>query len=175
VTTLGNIPGMATTTLGGNPVNTSGDLPAVGSQAPDFTLTSSADLSDVTAASLAGKRVVLNIFPSIDTPTCATSVRKFNELASSLANTTVVCVAADLPFAMKRFCGAEGIENVVTASTFRSEFGTAYGVKMVDGRLAGLLARSVVVLDETGKVIHSQLVPSIGDEPNYDAAIASLG
>ena len=166
---------MATTTIGGNPVNTIGDLPAVGSHTPAFTITSSADLSDVTDATLKGTRVVLNIFPSIDTATCATSVRKFNELAAGLANTTVVCVAADLPFAMKRFCGAEGIENVVTASTFRSDFGTTYGVQMIDGRLRGLLARSVVVLDEAGKVIHSQLVPSVGDEPDYDAAVAALG
>ena len=164
---------MATTTLGGNPVNTVGELPAVGSKAPSFALTA-ADMSEVTLAGLAGKRVVLNIFPSIDTGVCATSTRKFNELAAGLANTTVVCVSADLPFALKRFCGAEGIENVTTASTFRSSFGEDYGVKMADGRLAALMARSVVVVDAAGKVIYTQLCPSIGEEPNYDAAIAAL-
>jgi len=119
--------------------------------------------------------VVLNIFPSIDTPTCAASTRRFNELASGLDNTTVVCVSADLPFAMNRFCGAEGLTNVTVASTFRGDFGTAYGVKMADGKLAGLMARAVVVLDEGGKVLHSQLVPEIAQEPDYDAAVASLG
>ena len=165
---------MATTALGGNPVHTVGDLPSVGAPSPSFTLTKG-DLSDVTPTDLEGKRVVLNIFPSIDTPTCATSVRKFNEIASSLDNTVVLCVSADLPFAQGRFCGAEGLSNVVTASTFRSDFGTAYGLTLADGRLAGLLARSVVVLDEHGTVVHSQLVPEIAQEPDYDAAIASLG
>jgi thioredoxin-dependent peroxiredoxin len=146
----------------------------VGSATPSFTITK-ADLSDVGPADFAGQRLVINIFPSIDTAVCATSVRKFNEAAASLANTTVLCVSADLPFALNRFCGAEGISNVVTASTFRGDFGTAYGVEMVDGRLKGLLARSVVVLDETGTVLHSQLVPAISDEPDYDAAIAALG
>jgi thiol peroxidase len=164
---------MATTALGGNPVHTVGDLPSVGAPSPSFTLTKG-DLSDVTPADLAGKRVVLNIFPSIDTPTCATSVRKFNEIAAGLDNTVVLCVSADLPFAQGRFCGAEGITNVVTASTFRSDFGTAYGLTMADGRLAGLLARSVVVLDEHGTVVYNQLVPEIAQEPDYDAAIASL-
>ena len=162
---------MAQTSLGGNPVNTVGDLPAVGSVTPSFTVTT-ADLSDLTPADLAGQRVVINIFPSLDTATCATSVRKFNELASGLDNTTVLCVSADLPFAQARFCGAEGLTNVTTASTFRSDFGTAYGVKMADGKLAGLMARSVVVLDENGTVLHS---PEIAQEPDYDAAIASLG
>ena len=165
---------MAQTALGGNPVNTVGDLPQVGASAPDFTLTGG-DLSDVTKESLAGKRVVLNIFPSIDTPTCATSVRVFNQRAADLENTAVVCVAADLPFAMGRFCGAEGIANVSVASTFRSDFGDAFGVKLADGKLAGLMARAVVVLDENGNVLHSQLVPEIAQEPDYDAAIASLG
>jgi thiol peroxidase len=164
---------MATTALGGNPVHTVGDLPSVGAPSPSFTLTKG-DLSEVTPADLAGKRVVLNIFPSIDTPTCATSVRRFNEIAAGLDNTVVLCVSADLPFAQGRFCGAEGISNVVTASTFRSDFGTAYGLTLADGRLAGLLARSVVVLDEHGTVVHSQLVPEIAHEPDYDAAIASL-
>jgi thioredoxin-dependent peroxiredoxin len=165
---------MAQTHLGGNPVNTAGDLPETGQKTPSFTLTKG-DLSDVTAADLAGQRVVLNIFPSVDTPTCANSVRRFNELASSLDNTTVLCVSADLPFAQGRFCGAEGLTNVSTASSFRSDFGSTYGVQLVDGRLAGLLARAVVVLDTDGTVLHSQLVSEIAQEPDYDSAIASLG
>lgn len=164
---------MATTALGGNPVQTVGELPTVGSHTPAFHLTK-VDLSDLGPDDLAGKRVVLNIFPSIDTPTCAASVRRFNQEAAGLDNTVVVCVSADLPFAQKRFCGAEGIEHVVTASSFRSDFGSAYGVAMADGRLAGLLARSVVVLDEQGDVLHSQLVPEIAQEPDYDAALAVL-
>lgn len=165
---------MAQTALGGNPVHTVGELPTVGSATPSFTLTKG-DLSEIGPADLAGKRVVLNIFPSIDTPTCATSVRKFNELAAGLDNTEVLCVSADLPFAQGRFCGAEGISNVSTASSFRSDFGSAYGVSLADGRLSGLLARAVVVLDESGTVLHSQLVPEIAQEPDYDAAIAALG
>jgi thiol peroxidase len=165
---------MAEITLGGNPVHTVGELPKHGSPAPSFTLTGG-DLSDVSKAELAGRRVVLNIFPSVDTAVCAASVRKFNEMASSLDNTVVVCVSADLPFALGRFCGAEGLADVKTASTFRSDFGDAFGVKMADGKLAGLMARAVVVLDERGTVLHSQLVPEIAQEPDYDAAIASLG
>lgn len=165
---------MAQITLGGNPVNTVGDLPSVGSSTPSFTVTKG-DLSDITPADLAGQRVVLNIFPSIDTPTCAASVRRFNELASGLDNTTVLCVSADLPFAQGRFCAAEGLTNVTSASTFRSDFGSAYGVTLADGKLAGLMARAVVVLDEDGKVLHSQLVPEIAQEPDYDAAVATLG
>ncbi len=165
---------MAQTLLGDNTVNTVGDLPAVGSHTPSFTLTKG-DLSEVSDSDLAGQRVVLNIFPSLDTKVCAISVRKFNEIAASLDNTAVLCVSADLPFAQARFCGAEGLTNVITASTFRSDFGSAYGVKMADGRLAGLMARSVVVLDAAGTVVHSQLVPAIGQEPDYDAAVASLG
>jgi thiol peroxidase len=165
---------MAETALGGNPVHTVGDLPAVGAHTPDFSLTKG-DLTEVTPESFAGTRVILNIFPSIDTPTCATSVRKFNELAAGLDNTVVLCVSADLPFAQGRFCGAEGLANVVTASTFRSDFGSAYGLTLADGKLAGLLARAVVVLDESGDVVHSQLVPEIAREPDYDAALASLG
>jgi thioredoxin-dependent peroxiredoxin len=164
---------MAQTTLGGNPVNTVGDLPAVGSPTPSFTLTK-ADLSDITEADLAGQRVVLNIFPSIDTKVCAASVRKFNELAAGLENATVMNVSADLPFAQGRFCGSEDLTNVTNASTFRGGF-ESYGVTMVDGRLAGLTARAVVVLDADGTVLHSQLVPEIAQEPDYDAAIASLG
>lgn len=165
---------MATTAFKGKPVNTVGDLPAEGSKAPDFTLTGS-DLSDVTPETAQGKRVVLNIFPSVDTGVCAASVRKFNELAAGLDNTTVVNVSADLPFALGRFCGAEGIENALAASTFRDGFGDKYGVTMTDGPLRGLLARSVVVLDTDGTVLHSQLVPEITTEPDYDSAIAALG
>ena len=164
---------MANITFRGTPVQTSGELPAAGSQAPAFTLTDTS-LAEVTSESLAGRRVVLNIFPSVDTGVCAASVRRFNELAAGLENTTVVCASADLPFALGRFCGAEGIENVVAASSFRSSFGADYGVTQADGPLAGLLARSVVVLDEAGKVLYTELVPEIGTEPNYDAAVAAL-
>ena len=166
---------MAQTHLGGSPVHTVGDLPAVGSAAPAFEL-SGADLSPVTSDGLRGQRVVLNIFPSIDTPTCATSVRRFNEAAAQLDNTAVVCVSADLPFAAARFCGAEGLDRVATGSTFRDAgFGQDYGVELADGPFAGLLARAVVVLDGDGSVLHSQLVPEIADEPDYDAALAALG
>lgn len=165
---------MATTALGGTPVNTVGDLPQVGAPAPSFSLVAK-DLSTLTGADLAGTRVVLNIFPSVDTPTCAQSVRVFNERAASMQNTKVVCVSADLPFAQSRFCGSEGLDNVVTASTFRSDFGTSFGVELGEGALAGLLARAVVVLDENGTVVHSQLVPEIANEPDYDAAITALG
>ena len=162
---------MATTALGGNPVNTVGDLPAVGSNAPAFDLVGS-DFASVTLTP--GTRTVLNIFPSVDTGVCAASVRKFNELASGLENTTVVNVSADLPFAQARFCGAEGIENVVAASAFRSSFGEDYGVRMTDGKFEGLFARSVVVVDADGKVAYTQLVPEIATEPDYDAAVAAL-
>jgi thioredoxin-dependent peroxiredoxin len=163
---------MATTALGGNPVNTVGDLPSVGSH-PSFDL-AKGDLSPLTQADVAGKKVILNIFPSVDTPVCATSVRKFNEQASSLDNTVVVCVSADLPFAQGRFCGAEGLANVQTASTFRSDFGTSWGLAIAEGPFAGLLARAVVVLDESGAVTYTELVPEIAQEPNYDAAIAAV-
>jgi thiol peroxidase len=165
---------MSTITLKGNPVQTSGALPSVGADAPGFSLTK-ADLTDIGLPDYSGRRVVLNIFPSLDTPTCATSVRKFNALASQITGTTVLCVSADLPFAASRFCTTEGLQDVVPASSFRSPgFGEAYGVTIVDGPLRGLLARSVVVVDEKGKVIHSQLVPEIADEPDYDAALAVL-
>lgn len=163
---------MAMTALGGSPVSTTGDLPAVGGRAPDFTLTGS-DLSDVTRPE--GRRVVLNIFPSVDTGVCAASVRRFNELAAGLDNTSVICVSADLPFALARFCGAEGIENVTAASTFRSSFGEDFGVRMVDGGFRGLLARSVVILDEAGTVLHTEVVPEIASEPDYEAAVTALG
>jgi thiol peroxidase len=164
---------MATVTLGGNPVNTSGDLPAVGSSAPGFNLIGS-DLSELTHEHVAGKKVVLNIFPSIDTPTCAASVRQFNERAGNRDDVVVVCISEDLPFAQNRFCGAEGIEGVITASSFRSDFGSDYGVELVDGKLAGLLGRAVVVVDESGNVVHSELVAEIANEPDYAAALAAL-
>jgi thiol peroxidase len=165
---------MAQTALRGNPVNLVGDLPAVGDAAPSFSLTAD-NLSQVTAADFPGKNIVLNIFPSIDTPVCATSVRTFNERAAGLDDTVVLCVSADLPFAQKRFCGAEGIENVTTASSFRSDFGQAFGVTLADGPMAGLLARAVIVLDPLGEVVHSQLVPEIAQEPDYDAALGAIG
>lgn len=165
---------MAKITFKGNPVATSGDLPKVGAAAPAFTLTKN-DLSPVSDKDLAGKNVVLNIFPSIDTGVCATSVRKFNQQAASLPNTTVVCVSKDLPFAQKRFCGAEGIDKVQTASWFKGQdFGKDYGVTMTDGPLAGLFARAVVVIDAKGKVAYTELVPEIAQEPNYAAAIAAV-
>lgn len=164
---------MATTALKGNPVHTVGDLPTVGSQAPAYQLVG-AGLSEVTNADQAGKRVVLNIFPSVDTGICAESVRRFNELAADLDNTVVLNVSADLPFAQARFCGAEGIDNVVVGSAFRSDFGRDYGVTLVDGPMAGLLARSVIVLDTEGKVTYVQLVDEITTEPDYDAALAAL-
>ncbi|BDU74785.1 thiol peroxidase [Mesoterricola silvestris] len=165
---------MAQVTLKGNPIHTSGDLPRTGNPAPAFTLTRK-DLSEVSLADLKGQRVVLNIFPSIDTPTCATSVRTFNAQASKAANTVVLCISVDLPFASGRFCAAEGLDKVVPASAFRApEFGKAYGVTLVDGPLRGLLARAVVVVDESGKVIHTELVPEIAQEPDYAAALKVL-
>lgn len=165
---------MARITFKGNPVATIGDLPKVGSPAPAFTLVKN-DLSPVTNQDVAGKNVVLNIFPSIDTGVCATSVRKFNEKAAALPNTVVLCVSKDLPFAMKRFCGAEGIDKVVTASSFRGpDFGRDFGVTMTDGPLAGLFARAIVVLDAAGKVVHTELVPEIAQEPDYERAIAAV-
>lgn len=165
---------MATTALKGNAVHTSGELPAVGTKAPAFSLVGQ-DLSAVTSESFAGKAVVLNIFPSIDTGVCATSVRKFNEKAASLPGVAVVCVSKDLPFAAGRFCGAEGIKDVVTASAFRDDsFGANYGVTLADGPLQGLLARSVVVVGADGLVKHTQLVPEITTEPDYEAALKAL-
>ncbi len=164
---------MASVTLGGYPVSTVGELPTVGSTVPSFTL-SGADLGEVSADTYAGKKVVLNIFPSIDTPTCAKSVRTFNERAAGRDDTVVLCVSADLPFAQSRFCGAEGLANVVTASSFRSDFGETFGLTLAEGKLAGLLARAVVVLDEQGNITHTELVPEIAQEPDYDAALAAL-
>ena len=165
---------MAQVTLKGNPFHTAGELPGTGSQAPTFTLTRT-DLSAVSPADYKGQRLVLNIFPSIDTPTCATSVRKFNAQANDVANTVVLCISADLPFAQARFCGAEGLENVLNLSTLRGrEFIKDYGVEIADGPLAGLTARAVVVLDENDNVLHSELVKEIAEEPNYEAALAVL-
>ena len=164
---------MAEITLGGNPVHTNGELPAPGDKAPAFELVKS-DFGVVRSDDLAGQRVVLNIFPSLDTAVCATSVRTFNERAADLQDTTVLCVSADLPPAAGRFCGAEGIDGVVTGSTFRSSFADDYGVRMIDGKLEGLAARAVVVLDADGTVLHRELVPEIAQEPDYDAAIKAL-
>ena len=162
-------------TLRGTPVTVEGTLPAPGSKAPDFTLTAG-DLAEVNLSTFAGKRKVFNIYPSIDTPTCATSTRKFNEAASKLTNTVVLCVSGDLPFAAKRFCSVEGLTNVSHLSTFRNPgFMKAWGVAMVDGPLAQLTARAVVVLDENDKVLHSELVPEIAQEPDYEAALKVLG
>lgn len=163
---------MATVTLKGTPFKTAGELPAVGSKAPAFTLTKD-DLSDLNLSDLSG-RIVLNIFPSIDTPTCATSVREFNSKAASLANTTVVCVSKDLPFAMARFCGAEGIENVVVGSAFRSNFAEDYGLTLKEGPLAELCSRAVVVIGDDGNVLYTEQVTEIADEPDYDKALAAL-
>lgn len=166
---------MPTVTLRGNPIEISGTLPKVGTESTGFHLVNG-DLKDVSLHDFAGKRKVLNIFPSVDTPTCATSVRKFNAQASTLSNTVVLCISADLPFAQKRFCGAEGLENVVNLSTMRgAEFLRDYGVALASGPLAGVAARAVIVLDEQDRVLHSELVSEIGSEPNYEAAIASLG
>jgi len=163
-----------TVTLGGNAITVSGKFPAKGDSAPAFSLVAK-DLSDVALASFAGKRKILNIFPSIDTPTCAMSVRQFNAKANGLPNTVILCISADLPFAQARFCGAEGLDNVVTLSTLRGrEFIEAYGVAITSGPLAGLTARAVVVLDENNKVIHSELVSEIKNEPDYAAALAAL-
>jgi thiol peroxidase len=165
---------MATVTLKGNPIHTIGDLPKVGGKAPDFRLVGG-DLKDVSLATFKGKKKVLNIVPSLDTPVCATSTRKFNEKAGSHPNTMVLIVSADLPFASGRFCTAEGLKNVVPLSLMRGrEFAKDYGVLITDGPLEGITARAVVVLDENDGVIHTEMVPEIGQEPNYDAALAAL-
>ena len=165
---------MAQVTLKGNPVNTIGNLPAVGAAAPDFTLVDK-DLQEISLKDYAGKKVVLNIFPSVDTPTSAMSVRRFNAEIGKRENAVAVCVSMDLPFAHARFCGAEGLEKVVSASAFRhTEFGENYGVRITDGPLKGLFARAVVVLDEGGRVAYHQLVPEIAEEPDYAAALETL-
>lgn len=165
---------MASITLGGNPVHTSGELPAVGSKLADFKLVQN-DLSVASLSNFAGKKLVLNIFPSVDTGTCATSVRKFNQSASELENTTVLCISRDLPFAQKRFCGAEGLENVVNLSDFQTgSFGKANGLEIVDGPLAGLHSRVIIVVDADGTITHTEQVAEIANEPNYEAALAAL-
>ncbi|MDL9948500.1 thiol peroxidase [Gordonia sp. ABSL11-1] len=162
---------MSRITLGGNPINTVGELPTIGSPAPEFTLTGG-DLSSISSSSFGSHRLVLNIFPSIDTPVCASSVRTFNERAGE-SGATVVCVSNDLPFAQQRFCGAEGIDNVTAASAFRDTFGSDYGVTIMDGPMAGLLARAIVVITD-GIVTYTELVPEISQEPDYDAALRSV-
>lgn len=165
---------MATITLKGTPITTVGSLPAVGQPAPAFSLVKT-DLSTVTSQDLRGKRVVLNIFPSVDTPTCATSVRRFNAEAAKLANTVVLCVSKDLPFAHARFCGAEGLKDVHGVSDFRSPaFGADYGVTITSGPIQGLLSRAVVVIDASGKVVHTEQVAEIANEPDYAKALAAL-
>ncbi len=166
---------MAEITLQGNPIHTCGELPAVGSDAPDFVLTKT-DLADVSLKDFAGKKVVLNIFPSIDTPVCAISVRKFNEELQKIENTVVLCASLDLPFAHGRFCEAEGLGDVIPVSELRERaFGEAYGVRVVDGALEGLFSRAVVVIDENGKVVYTEQVPEIAQEPDYAAALNALG
>ncbi|TBR09619.1 MAG: thiol peroxidase [Rugosibacter sp.] len=165
---------MSTVNFHGNPVRLNGTLPKVGAKSPDFQLTSGA-LADVSLKDFSGKRKVLNIVPSLDTPTCATSTRKFNELAAKMPNTAILAVSADLPFAAKRFCDMEGITNVAHLSTFRHpEFLSAWGVGLAEGPLAGLTTRAIVVIDANDQVIHSELVAEIGDEPNYDAVLKAL-
>lgn len=165
---------MATITLQGNEIHTAGELPAVGSEAPGFSLTG-VNLQPITLDQYKGQKVVLNIYPSVDTGICAISTRKFNEEADSLDNAVVLCVSKDLPFAQARFCGAEGLEKVVSASEFKdSNFSDAYGVTITDGPMAGLMSRAVVVIDEAGKVSYTEQVPEIAQEPNYEAAIAAV-
>ncbi len=165
---------MTRITLKGNPINTVGKLPAVGSAAPDFKLTA-ADLSDKSLADFKGKQIVFNIFPSLDTGVCAMSVRKFNQLAADHKDTVILCASADLPFAHGRFCAAEGIKDVITLSDFRhKEFGERYGLRIVDGPLAGLLSRAVIVIDKSGKVRYTEQVPEIGQEPDYGSALKHL-
>ena len=166
---------MATVTLGGTPFAISGDLPAAGDAAPGFTLTGG-DLGDISLGDYAGQRLILNVFPSVDTPVCAASVRRFNEEAAALEGVSVLCVSRDLPFAHGRFCAAENIEAVSCASEMRDgSFGDAYGLRIAEGPLNGLLARAVVVVDGDGQVRYSQLVPEIKEEPDYDAALAACG
>jgi thiol peroxidase len=165
---------MAQITFRGNPINTAGSLPRVGSDAPDFSMIKT-DLAPISLSELKGKKVVLNIFPSLDTPVCANSVRRFNVEASKLANSVVLCISRDLPFSQKRFCAAEGLDNVIPASEYRnSSFSSAYGVAIVDGPLQGLFSRAIVVVDEKGKVVYTEQVPEIAQEPDYEKALAAL-
>lgn len=163
---------MAHVRFGEHTAHTNAELPAVGTTAPEFVLTGN-DLKDLSLTQFAGSNIILNIFPSLDTSTCATSVREFNKRATALTGNVVLCISKDLPFAMRRFCGAEGIDKVITASDFRGRFGRPYGVEFVDGAFAGLTARAVVVIDKAGKIKYTELVPAIGQEPNYDAALAA--
>jgi thioredoxin-dependent peroxiredoxin len=166
---------MANITLKGNTIHTEGNLPSVGSVAPDFSLTKT-DLSDVSLKDFKGKKVVLNIFPSLDTSVCATSVRKFNAEAEKLNNTVVLCVSRDLPFAHSRFCSVEGLDKVIPLSELRNtDFGKKYGLIISDGPLAGLFSRAVVVLDENAKVVYTEQVPEIAQEPDYEKALNSIG
>ncbi|GEO08156.1 thiol peroxidase [Segetibacter aerophilus] len=162
-----------TITLGGNTIHTVGKLPAVGTQVKDFTLTA-VDLKEKTFSDYKGKYVIMNIFPSVNTGICSKSVRKFNEEAASLKNTTVLCISKDLPFAQKEFCGAQGIDHVVMLSDFRNDFGNTYGVQIKDGPMKGLLSRAVIVVDPEGKIVYEQQVPEIGQEPDYTAAKAAI-
>lgn len=165
---------MATITLGGNPVSTSGNLPEKGTSAKPFTLRKT-DLSTATLSDFSGKKIIMNIFPSIDTGTCAASVREFNKRASELDNTVVLCISRDLPFAQQRFCGAEGLDNVITLSDFYDgKFGKDYGLEITDGKLAGLHSRAVIAIDENGSIIHCEQVAEIANEPDYEAAISAL-
>ncbi|HET8858546.1 thiol peroxidase [Marivirga sp.] len=165
---------MAKVTLGGNPSNTVADLPAKGEKAPDFKLVKT-DMSEVSLSDYKGKNVILNIFPSVDTKVCAMSVREFNEKAAALDNTVVLCVSKDLPFAQARFCAAQDIENAIPVSNFRNDsFGKDYGVELVDGGFKGLNARAVVVVNPKGKIVYNQLVPEIGNEPDYEKALAAV-
>ena len=165
--------GGTTITLGGNAIHTVGKLPAVGTSIKAFTLTG-VDLKEKTATDFKGKYIIMNIFPSVNTGVCSKSVRKFNEDAAKLTNTTVLCISKDLPFAQKQFCGAEGIDHVVMLSDFRNDFGTSYGVQIADGPMKGLLSRAVVVVEPEGKIVYVQQVPEIGQEPDYAAAIAAV-
>jgi thiol peroxidase len=165
---------MAQVAFKGNPVHTAGSLPKIGAIAPDFKIVRT-DLSPLSLSEFAGKRVVLNIFPSIDTSVCATSVRKFNSEADKLGNAVILCISRDLPFAQKRFCGAEGLNNVIMGSEFRdSSFSDAYGVRIVDGPLAGLLSRAIVVVNESGKIVYTEHVADIAQEPDYSKALAAV-
>lgn len=165
---------MAEITFKGNPIHTTGSLPKTGVTAPDFKVVKT-DLSLLSLSELKGKRVILNIFPSLDTPVCATSVRRFNAEANKVKNTVVLCISRDLPFAQKRFCGAEGLNNVITGSEYRdTSFSDAYGIRITDGPLTGLFSRAIVVIDETGKVIYTEQVPEIAQEPDYEKAFAAV-
>jgi thiol peroxidase len=166
---------MAQITLGGNPIHTNSELPGIGNHITDFKLIKN-DLTEVSLSEFKGKKIVFNIFPSVDTGVCAASIRRFNQEAAKLENTVILCVSADLPFAQKRFCGAEGIENVITLSSFNDahHFGKSFGTLIVDGAFSGLHARAIVISDESGKVIYNELVPEIGQEPDYEKALKAL-